>query len=143
MTGRRVFAGFLRYGIGLVLLATSIGKLLDLRGFARVLGTYDVFSAPFLAPLSVAVSALELALAVWLFSGRLLARAAAASAVLNGAYAVWAAVGMARGLRIPNCGCFGVFLARPLTWGTVAEDLLMTAGSVALHRLSLAARRPS
>lgn len=143
MTGRQVSAGFLRYGIGLVLLATSIGKLLDLRGFARVLGTYDVFPPPFLAPLSVAVSTLELALAVWLFSGRLLAQAAAASALLHGAYAVWAAVGMARGLRIPNCGCFGTLLARPLTWGTVAEDLLMTAGSIALHRLSLEARSPS
>jgi len=30
-----------------------------------------------------------------------------------------------REIEIANCGCFGVFLARPLTAQTVAEDAAM------------------
>ena len=30
-----------------------------------------------------------------------------------------------RGLALANCGCFGVFLARPLTRQTVLEDVVM------------------
>ncbi|MBC8645596.1 MAG: hypothetical protein H7X85_00410, partial [Thermoanaerobaculia bacterium] len=41
-----------------------------------------------------------------------------------------------RGIAVPNCGCFGVFLARPLTWGTVLEDGGMVAASLALAALA-------
>jgi hypothetical protein len=43
-------------------------------------------------------------------------------------------------LKLSNCGCFGVFLARPLDWGTVVEDGVMAALSAAL--LLLARRSP-
>ena len=55
--------------------------------------------------------------------------------------AAWVAVGLHvmllgvvlstlwRGLAISNCGCFGVFLARPLTGWTVVEDLVMLSMS--------------
>jgi len=55
-------------------------------------------------------------------------------------FTVFASVTMLRGLDIPNCGCFGVFMARPLTWGTVAEDVFMTLVSAALY---VAARKSS
>jgi hypothetical protein len=35
--------GFLRFTIGLVLLTTAAGKLLDVSGFSRMLGTYWAF----------------------------------------------------------------------------------------------------
>ena len=136
MTGRLAAARLLRFGLGFLLLATAVGKLLDLGGFARVLGGYEALPPALLLPAGVAITALELALAGWLLSGWRLARAAAASAVLHGAYAVWSALTLARGLRIENCGCFGVFWARPLTWVTVAEDLIVTGFSVTLARLA-------
>ena len=34
---------------------------------------------------------------------------------------------LARGLTLANCGCFGVFLARPLSWESPLEDLVALA----------------
>ncbi len=136
---RRRLAVVLRASIGTILLATAAGKLLDVPGFARVLGTYEVFPEGLLFPLALAVPIVELALALWLFSGRALAGAAFCSTAMHAAYVAWSWAALARGLRLRNCGCFGVFLARPLTWATVVEDLVLSAASLAL--LALAWRR--
>lgn len=129
----------LRLFLGLVLLATAAGKLLDIRGFARILGTYQLLPEPALLPLAFAVALVELGLGIWLFSGRRLVAAAGAALSLHAVYAVWAAATLLRGLRLPNCGCFGVFFPRPLGWRTVAEDLVMAGLSAWL--LLLARRR--
>ena len=126
----------LRLTIGFVLLATAAGKLLDVSGFARVLESYQAFPGWSLTPLAWAIPSVELGLALWLFSGRGLRAAAAASLGMHLAYAAWSAVSLLRGLKLPNCGCFGVFLARPLTWGTAAEDIAMAALSAALLLLA-------
>lgn len=123
---------WLRIFIGFVLLATAVGKLLDVPGFARVLASYDVFPGGLLFSLAVGVPLAELALAAWLFSGGRAMGAAATSVAMHLAYTVWSATAILRGLKLANCGCFGVFLARPLGWSTVAEDLVMTGLSVAL-----------
>ena len=39
-------------------------------------------------------------------------------------------VSLWRGLAIANCGCFGVFLARPLTSQTAIEDAMMLGMSM-------------
>jgi hypothetical protein len=131
--------GILRIFIGLVLFTTAVGKLLDARGFARILGSYQALPEGLLLPLAFAIPIAELALSIWLFSAVRLAGAALASAVVHFAYAIWSAVGVLRGLQLPNCGCFGVFLARPLGWSTVAEDILMVA--LSLWLLALAGRK--
>ena len=125
-------AGFLRFAIGVILLASAVGKLLDIPGFARVLGAYDAFLPGALVPIAVAIPVAELALAFWLFSGRNLAASALTSAAMHALYALWSAVSVLRGLKLPNCGCFGVFLARPLGWSTVVEDLVLVGASLGL-----------
>ncbi len=134
-------ATVLRVVLGLVLLATAAGKLLDVRGFAAVLGTYQAFPESALVPLALAVPLAELVLAGWLFSGKRLIGAAAGALALHVVYAIWAAAALARGLRLPNCGCFGVFLPRPLGWRTVAEDLVLAGLSAWLLRIALARRK--
>ena len=130
---------FLRLAIGIVLIATAAGKFLDLTGFAHILGEYRAFPEKLLPPLAVAVPSLELLLGVWLFTGRNLRAAALASAALHFGYAAWSAISVQRGLRLSNCGCFGIFLARPLGWSTVVEDLAMVTASLGLFAL---AKRP-
>ena len=115
----------LRWLIGGVLLLTAVGKLLDVAGFARVIGTYRVFPESLLLPLAILVPVSELLLALWLFSGRRLFPAAMIALAMHVAYAAWSASAVERGLKLTNCGCFGVFLPRPLGWSTVAEDLVM------------------
>ncbi len=139
MTSPRVLAwtrGGLRFSIGFVLLATAVGKLLDVEGFADVLRTYQAFSDWILFPLAVAVILVELLTAMWLFSGRNLFAAALVSAALHMTYAIWSAVSVLRGLRLANCGCFGALWPRPLNWSTVLEDGALVALSLLLALLS-------
>ncbi|HYK43494.1 MAG TPA: START domain-containing protein [Thermoanaerobaculia bacterium] len=133
----------LRRLIGAVLLLTAVGKLLDVAGFARVIGTYQVFSDRLLLPLAILVPAAELLLAVWLFSGRRPFAAAMVALAMHVAYAAWSAAAVERGLKLSNCGCFGVFLPRALGWSTVVEDLVMVflcGGLAALCRPALTRR---
>ena len=126
----------LRFAIAGVLLVSAAGKLLDIAGFTDVLKTYQAFPDAILLPLSIAVPLGELALALWLFSGQFLPAAAVTSVVMHFVYAVWSAVSILRGLRLSNCGCFGVFWPRRLGWSTVAEDLILMAASFALATLA-------
>jgi len=130
----------LRFAIAGVLLVSAAGKLLDIPGFTDILKTYEAFPDAILLPLAIAIPIAELALALWLFSGQLLAAAAVTSVVMHFLYAVWSAVSVLRGLQLSNCGCFGVFWPRPLGWSTVLEDLVLVAASFALA--ILARRRP-
>ena len=132
MKGRRAARLSLRLAIALVLLATSLGKLLDIQGFANVLRTYEAFPDSVLLSLALAIPLAELALAVWLLAGSFLRVAAAVSVVLHFSYAFWSAVSVLRGLQLSNCGCFGVFWPRPLGWSTVVEDLVLAAASLLL-----------
>jgi hypothetical protein len=122
--------------IAVVLGATAIGKLLDLPGFVQVLRTYQALPEFALWPVALGMPLAELLVAAWLVAGRRLRGAAFASAGLHAAYAVWSAAAVLRGLKLPNCGCFGVFLRRPLGWHTVFEDVAMLAISLALAALA-------
>jgi hypothetical protein len=103
-------------------LASAVGKLLDNRGFSEALLTYRLFPEGWLLELGLAISLFELVLGLWILSGTRLSWSAIVAALLHLQFVVIATVSNVRGLDIPNCGCFGVFAARPMTWMTVAED---------------------
>ncbi len=126
----------LRWLLGLVLGATALGKSLDLSGFAEVVGTYQVLPEWTWLPAGVALTVIEWAVAVWLVSGRQVAQAALAAAALHTVFVVWATVALVRGLDIPNCGCFGVFYARPLTLATVFEDVVILIVCLTVYGLA-------
>lgn len=131
---------FLQLFVSLILLASALGKSLDLPGFVEVLKTYQAFPAPLLWPLALAVTGCELALGAWLLSGQRLAVGALVAACLNTGYAVWMTITLLRGLDLSNCGCFGVFFPQPLRWYSPLEDLALIAMSLVL--MGLAATRP-
>ena len=137
LSARVVGMRLIQWFIAIVLAATCLGKALDVSGFMNVIGTYEVFPA-FLYPIvAVAMIVIEGMLSLWLFSGRELHKAALASAFLHLSFTLFAITALLRGLSIPNCGCFGVFYARPLTWkGTVVEDIVMIVLSLILYALS-------
>ena len=120
----------LRWFFVLVLLASSIGKLLDNRGFAAIVGTYHVFPDWMLLPAGLALGLAELALAAWLVRGIYLRRAALATVLFQVGYLAWLALAYARGLDIPNCGCFGIYWGRPLTGWRFVEDGVLLAAAV-------------
>ncbi len=120
----------LQYLFGAIFVFTSIGKLLDNRGFAVVLEAYQIFPASVLLPLALLLSLFEFFLGIKLFRGRALRSLAGVVICINAGYLALAAVTLARGIPIANCGCFGVFLARPLTTMTLVEDGVLLALSL-------------
>lgn len=127
----------LRWLLGALILATGIGKALDVGGFAGVLADYRLgLDDDALSILALMVCALEIGLGAWLLSGRRLRRAAATAMALNAAYCVLMTTALLRGLQFDNCGCFGVYFPSPLRWYSPLEDLALVAASWALMRLA-------
>ena len=140
---RSILRGLLRFGLGFFILASGLGKALDEAGFVGVLRTYQLGlpDAP-LWPVALGVTAFELAVGAWILSGRALYAAGWAAAALNVGYFVLLGVSLARGLEIQNCGCFGVFFARPLRWYSPLEDLALVALSLLLVKTT-SSKQPS
>ena len=124
---------FCRLLIGAVLLASALGKSMDLSGFVDVLVTYRLFPDGFLLPLALMLTGIEWVLAAWMLAGWHLATGALIVLSLNGMYAMGLVITLFRGLDLPNCGCYGVFFAQPLRWYSPLEDLVLIGICYALH----------
>ncbi len=119
-------SSFLRLFLGLLFTATGLAKLLDNRGFAQVIASYQL-GLPGLLPLGLCISLAE----VWIGTNLLRAQRVRLSLwgtlLFQVGYGALAAMTLRRGIVLDNCGCFGVFLARPLRWTTVLEDAVLAA----------------
>jgi Methylamine utilisation protein MauE len=124
----------LRVLISGIVLASALGKSLDLAGFVEVLATYRAVPVGWLWPLAWLVVTVEWALALWLFSGWNLGAGALICVALNLGYAAWMTASLLRGIDIPNCGCFGRFFPQPLRWYSPLEDFILVTMSFALWR---------
>lgn len=122
-----------RLFIGAVLLASALGKSLDLPGFVEVLVTYRLFPDGLLWPLALMITGIEWVLAAWILAGWSLATSALIALGLNGAYAMGLIVTLFRGLDLPNCGCYGVFFPQPLRWYSPFEDLVLVGICYAMY----------
>lgn len=115
-----------RYFLGLLFVSTAIGKLLDNRGFAHVIDTYQLgIPDSALLGLALSISLLELLIGINILRGRALNMNVLATLGFHLGYASLALITLQRGIALSNCGCFGVFLARSLKWSTVGEDLVL------------------
>ncbi|TKS60751.1 MAG: hypothetical protein EWM72_01056 [Nitrospira sp.] len=83
-----------------VLLASALGKSLDLPGFVDVLVTYQAIPVPLLWPIALLVTGLEWLLGVWVLSGWRLGTGALAALLLSAGYAVWMTLSLVRGLDL-------------------------------------------
>ena len=127
----------LRFSLGALLLASGIGKALDEAGYVAVLRHYELALPEALVwALALGVTAIEVVLGACILAGWKLRLAAQAAALLNFVYFVVLTASLARGLQLDNCGCFGVFWARPLRWFSPVEDLALVAASLALAWLA-------
>ena len=127
----------LKHFFALLVIATGIGKLLDNRGFADVIVTYQFgIPHPLAMGLGLAVSLFELFLGIFILLEKNQNRNAILLMLMHSGYVFLAAVSNLRGLNLQNCGCFGVFWGRPLTWWTVVEDLFLVLVSYVFYYLS-------
>ncbi|HKJ74488.1 MAG TPA: MauE/DoxX family redox-associated membrane protein [Alphaproteobacteria bacterium] len=122
---KRILIWILRLYLGGVTLAAGIAKSLELPGFASVLQTYRLhLSSSTLLALAVTVAIIEIGVGLWVLSGLAPKSAAVAGMVMNAGYLAIMTQALIRGLSLPNCGCFGVFMAQPLRWYSPLEDVV-------------------
>ena len=74
---------------------------------------------------AILIVAIEIVLGLWILFGWRIERGALLSILLNAGYFIFLSITLLRGVYVPNCGCFGVFLARPLEPTTLFEDLIL------------------
>ena len=122
--------------IGGELLIAAIGKLLDNRLFAETLAEWQLFPNWSLLPLGVVASLSELALAVWLFSGWRLPQAAIFAVLFHLGYVAATVITLLRGIRLVDCGCFGLLFRHPLNWLMAFEDMGLAALSFFLYLIA-------
>ncbi|WP_376098646.1 MauE/DoxX family redox-associated membrane protein [Roseomonas sp. CCTCC AB2023176] len=116
--------------------AAALGKALDLRGFVAVADAYRLVP-PFLTmPGALSLTLAEAGIALGLVLPRFRRPAAIAAGALALTYGAALIATLLRGIPLENCGCFGVFLARPLTVWSPVEDLVLAALCFAVARLS-------
>ncbi|MBR0656818.1 MauE/DoxX family redox-associated membrane protein [Plastoroseomonas arctica] len=120
--------------LALVFLATGLGKALDVAGFAAVLDEYRLFPRAPLLPIAALIVVVELGIAVGLAQPRWRHGGAIAAGAVSAANALVLTATLIRGIPLENCGCFGVFLGRPLTWATPIEDLILLTLAVFVAR---------
>lgn len=113
MIARRILAG--------LLVAMAAGQAFSFSTFVDALETYD-----FAPDLLVPVVALVLIGGEAVAGAGLWLRRSSFSAVLGvivaAVWTVLAAQAFARGLVVPNCGCFGRWLTQELRWWVLFED---------------------
>jgi len=122
----------LRLAFALLMITTGVAKLVDMVGFYEVVANYQSLPTLLVPPAAWALTLLELGLGLWLLGNRYIFAAAGVVVALHLLYLGWLAVALARGLELANCGCFGVFWARPLTGQTLIEDSVLLLLALAL-----------
>mgnify|MGYP001571060194 CR=1 FL=1 len=117
--------------IGLLLIATGIAKILDIPGFAKVLSHYQIFHGMLVYNLvAYTLPFIEIVIGISLLFAWQTKWGALAAIFLHLAFIVILTITIFRGIHLDNCGCFGVYFARPLSWKTILEDFVMLAFSV-------------
>ena len=110
----------------ILMFTTGIGKLLDIPGFAKVIETYQMgISGYFAIAVGFSLAMFEFQLGVYLICKPKSALSGLLLTFMHLGYTALAIITLVRGIPIENCGCFGVFLARPMTTQTVFEDLFL------------------
>lgn len=119
-----------RIFVGLILISTGLGKLLDMSGFVWVLDAYQIMPLWMSRIIAYTLPFIEFVTGLMLVYSSRPQFAAWIAVLLHVVMLSVVTITYQRGIEIENCGCFGVFLARPLTLQTLFEDLFMLTMSI-------------
>ncbi|MDQ4021650.1 MAG: hypothetical protein M3257_08520 [Actinomycetota bacterium] len=122
--------------LGALFTMMAVLQLADLTGFVAVLDTFRLGGTGVAWALAAVLLTGEVVSGLWLlFVPRY--RPLGPAVVFAATSVLWSALAMqafARGLVLPNCGCFGVYLAQPLRWWVLVQDGLLLGYSALLLR---------
>ncbi|MGP3924745.1 MauE/DoxX family redox-associated membrane protein [Streptomyces sp. 8N616] len=116
----------LRIVLGAVYTAMAVGQLASFGSMPGTLAEYGLVNGVAATALAVALIAGELVCGVW-FLARPRSKALPPVWVFTAVSVVWSLLAVqayARGLTVPNCGCFGIYLTQRLSWFVLVQDAL-------------------
>ena len=128
----RLTIALVRIFFALLMLASAGGKLLDMPGFYGIVESYRMMPSPVVPPSAWILTLFELGLGFALLDNRTVRPASVALIPLHLFYLAGLSQALFRGLKLDNCGCFGVYWGRPLTAYTLVEDLILLLLAIAL-----------
>lgn len=114
-----------RWCTGAILVASGTGKLLDVPGFIAIVDAYALLPDALNVALGVSLPFAELATGVGLLASSRPRLAASSAVGIHVLLLTGVLISLWEGRELANCGCFGVFFARPLTGQTALEDAFM------------------
>ncbi|MBH1938036.1 hypothetical protein I5Q34_27850 [Streptomyces sp. AV19] len=126
----------LRIVLGTVCTAMAVGQLASIGEMPRILAAYGPAGGAATTASAVALIVGELVCGVW-FLARPRSRAIVPVWVYTAVAVLWSTLAMqayARGLTVPNCGCFGIYLSQSLSWFVLVQDALMLIYAALLLR---------
>jgi hypothetical protein len=132
----------LRIVLGALYVAMGLGQTASASAMPGILDAYQVVDGPGLPWLAAALIVAEAGCGLWLLT-RPRSRSLTPVWLFTGVAVVWAALGAqayVRGLPIDNCGCFGRYLAQPLSGFVLAQDALLLVYAALLVRATRRAR---
>ena len=121
----------LRAALALLLAAAALHKLRDRAGFRETLRDYRLLPEPAVAPVALAVPAVESALALALLGPATARIAALATLALLATYSAAIAINLARGHTHIDCGCFGPAGRQTLSGWLLVRNAVVLAGAAA------------
>ncbi len=119
-----------RIFVGLVLIATGTRKGPDKPGFVTILDSCQLQPHWVSLVLAYTLPFIELGIGICLLMAVQCVPTAWMAVGLHSLMLSVVVITLKRGIEVANCGCFGVFLARPLTTITLVEDAVMLAMSL-------------
>lgn len=123
--------------LGILITGAGVGKLLDIPGFVSVIETYQLhIGNSYVWAIAIFVIIFEIALGLWILFGKNLKTGAILSMLMHAGYFILLSITLLRGIELQNCGCFGIFFARPLMWYSPLEDLVLIVISYGLFYLA-------
>jgi uncharacterized membrane protein YphA (DoxX/SURF4 family) len=121
-----------RFVIGIIFLYAGIMKIADPAGFAQTLYNYRLLPGWAINPLAITLPWVECIAGASLLLGIWTPGGGAVASMLFAVFAAALGINLIRGLDI-SCGCFSTATAAsPITWLTVARDLLFLGMSVSI-----------
>lgn len=121
----------LRIILGSLLFLSSILKLPDVKGFAKIILMYGMFDYQTSKVFAWFVVLGELAAAMLLFTGPVKLASILALGFL-GMATFGVAFALVKGNRMANCGCYGTAFKVPLDWKKLLENLVWIILAAAL-----------
>jgi len=115
-----------RFALAWFFVLAGVTKLGDLAAFENAVRDYRILPGWLVRPIGRLLPATEVVAGALMGAGVAVSVVGIGLSLLLVAFAMAVAINLVRGRSI-DCGCFGGLGSKPITWGTVARNVLLVA----------------